>query len=220
MYWPRRADDKRKKVAKAALFDLDGTLVESDAAVVWCVNELLRRLSLPPADPAEIIGLIGVGLTPLLKEFMPEPEAHVAEYQRLYRQGFGDRTKVYEGTAVTLSALRKAGIKTGLVTNRNKDLAVTIVAHFGLDDLFDTLIGDGEGWPLKPDPAMVFEACRRLGVEPRETILAGDTLIDVATGRNAGCETVLLNYKGVYKESDADHVIVSLPKILDFFKGS
>ncbi len=207
-------------MVKAALFDLDGTLVESDEAVVWCVNQLLRRLNLPPGDPAKIIGLIGVGLIPLLKEFMPNPEAHAAEYRRLYREGFGDKTTVYEGAADTLSALRNAGIKTGLVTNRNKDLAETIVAHFGLDKLFDTLVGDGEGWPLKPDPAMVVAACRLLDVETREAILVGDTLIDVATGRNAGCETVLMNYKGAYKESDADHVVVSLPKILDFFKGS
>ncbi len=207
-------------MVKAVLFDLDGTLVNSDDAVVWCVNELLKRLDLPAADPAKIIGLIGVGLTPLLKEFMPEPEAHVAEYRRLYRRGFGDRTKVYQGAEETLSGLREAGVKTGIVTNRNRGLAEAILGHFGLDRFIDMIIGDGEGWPLKPDPAMVREACRRLNIEPSEAILTGDTLIDVETGHNAGCETVLVDYKGIYTEIDADHVVASLSVILDLVKVS
>jgi HAD superfamily hydrolase (TIGR01509 family) len=209
----------RKSVVKAALFDLDGTLIDSDEAVVWCVNELLRKLNLPAAEPDDIIGLIGVGLLPLLKEFMPDPEAHVAEYRRLYRRGFGERTKVYDGAADLLSGLREAGVRTAIVTNRNSGLAEAIMAHFGLDVMVDTIIGEGDGLPLKPDSAIIDEACRRLGVTAKETLMVGDTDIDVLTGLNAGCDTVLVVHKdslfGKTAGSKPGHVVTSLPEILN-----
>jgi phosphoglycolate phosphatase len=201
-------------VVKAALFDLDGTLIDSNQAVVWCVNELLRSLGLPPADPSEIIALIGVGLTPLLKHFLPDAEAHVLEYRRLYAKGFGDKTTVYEGALDLLMKLRLRGVATGIVTNRNRELAALILGHFKFDDVIDTLVGDGDGLPLKPDPAIVFEACRRLQVDPAQTLMIGDTVIDIETGLNAGCRTVLVDHNNRKSPNDADYTVSSLLEIL------
>jgi phosphoglycolate phosphatase len=200
-------------VAKAALFDLDGTLIDSNDAIVWCVNELMRNLSLPPAKPDEIIKLIGVGLTPLLRQFIPEPEAHIEEYRRLYRQGFAEKTKVYKGAAELLNGLREEGLKTGIVTNRNQELALDIVSHFGMDKLVDVLIGEGDGLPLKPDPAVVFEACRRVKVDAKDTLMIGDTEIDIVTGKNAGCRTVLVNHNGETRRFGEDYAVASLAEI-------
>lgn len=200
---------------KAALFDLDGTLIDSNEAVVWCVNQLLRNLGLPTVAPAVIISLIGVGLLPLLKRFMPDPEAHVIEYRRLYAQGFGDKTKVLEGAPELLRRLRDAGVKTGVVTNRNRELASVIMGHFNLDEVIDTLVGEGDGMPLKPDPAIVFEACRRLGVEPAHSLMIGDMEIDVETGKRAGCRTVLIDSRGDKSPSEADSTVSSLLEILE-----
>lgn len=200
-------------MAKAALFDLDGTLIDSNDAIVWCVNELMRNLSLPPAKPDEIIKLIGVGLTPLLRQFIPEPEAHIEEYRRLYRQGFAEKTKVYKGAAELLNGLREEGLKTGIVTNRNQELALDIVSHFGMDKLVDVLIGEGDGLPLKPDPAVVFEACRRVKVDAKDTLMIGDTEIDIVTGKNAGCRTVLVNHNGETRRFGEDYAVASLAEI-------
>lgn len=202
-------------MVKAALFDLDGTLIDSSDAIVWCVNELLSSLGLPAAEPTEIISLIGVGLTPLLKHFIPDPEAHVLEYQRLYRKGFGDKTKVYEGAPELLEKLRAAGVSTGVVTNRNRGLASVIIGYFNLDRVIDTLVGEGDGLPLKPDPEIVYEACRRLGVESTQTLMIGDTDIDVETGKNAGCRTVLVDHHGDKRPNAADHTVSSLLEIIE-----
>ncbi len=201
---------------EAALFDLDGTLIDSDEAIVWCVNELLRRHDSPPAEPAAIIKLIGVGLIPLLREFIAEPESYVAEYKQLYRQGFGDKTKMYPGVIETLTALRSKGLRIAIVTNRNRALAADILFHFGLDTFTDEVVGDGEGLPLKPDPAVVFDACRRLGVQPSASLMIGDSIIDIQTGKNAGCETILVVHKDQPAGAgSADHVVTSLNQILD-----
>ena len=202
-------------MVKAVLFDLDGTLINSDEAVVWCVNELLKKHDLPPADKEVIIPLIGVGLVPLLKHFMTEPERYVPEYRRLYREGFPSRTKVYPGAAELLSSLKDKGLKTAIVTNRNKALAVDIMEEFGLNSHIDAVIGDGDGLPLKPDPAVIEEVCRRFEVKPAEAVMVGDTDIDVETGRNAGAGTVLVTHKGAAKSANADYAVTSLTQILN-----
>lgn len=204
-------------MVKAALFDLDGTLVDSNEAVVWCVNELLRNLGLPAADPQEIIKLIGIGLTPLLRQFMPDPEAHVLEYRRLYAKGFADKTTVFEGALELLTKLKTRGVSNGIVTNRNKELAAVIVGHFNLDGVIDTLVGEGDGLPLKPDPAIIYEACRRLDVAPADALMIGDTEIDIETGKNAGCRTVLVDYDNNKSPSGADFTVATLLEILAVF---
>lgn len=202
-------------MVKAVLFDLDGTLIDSDEAVVWCVNELLKKHGLPMADKDVIIPLIGIGLVPLLKHFMMEPEQYVPEYRRLYREGFPSRTKVYPGAADLLSSLKEKGLKTAIVTNRNKALAMDILEEFGLDSHIDEVIGDGDGLPLKPDPAVIEEMCRRLRVKPAEVVMVGDTDIDVETGRNAGAGTIFVAHEGAAKSANADHAVTSLAQILN-----
>lgn len=200
---------------KAALFDLDGTLIDSDDAIVWCVNALLAELGRPPVPAENIVRLIGVGLTPLLARFLPDPEAHVVEYRRLYRQGFAARTKILTGAPQLLIELRHQGVSTAVVTNRNQELAAVILRGVGLFEYFDEVIGEGAGWPLKPDPAVILEACRRFGAAPDETWYVGDTDIDVRAGRNAGCVTVLVGRKVVANSAEADLVIGSLNELIE-----
>ncbi len=153
-------------MVKAVLFDLDGTLINSDEAVAWCVNELLKKHGLPPAASEAIIPLIGVGLVPLLRHFIKEPERYALEYRQLYREGFPSRTRVYPGAVELLSSLKEKGLKTAIVTNRNKALTLDILEEFGLNLHIDEVVGDGDGLPLKPNPAVIEEVCRRFEVKP------------------------------------------------------
>lgn len=203
-------------MAKAVLFDLDGTLVDSREAVVWCVNELLRRLGLPPAAPAEIIPLIGVGLVPLLKTFIDDAERHAAEYRRLYREGFHSRTHMYPGVRETLAVLQSRGLPAAVVTNRNRDLAQLILDHFELGAYFAVVLGQYDGMRLKPDPEMVLKACAAVDVHPVESALVGDTEIDVETGRNAGAFTIKVDYEDLDGPTAADAVVSEFPRLLEF----
>ncbi len=200
---------------KAALFDLDGTLIDSDEAIVWCVNALLDELGRPPASRDEIVELIGVGLTPLLARFLPDPEVHVAEYHRLYLTGFATRTKILTGASELLSELRRRNIPAAIVTNRNRGLAVDILRGVGLFEYFDDVLGEGDGFPLKPDPAVVIAACTRLGVGPADAWYIGDTDIDVAAGLSAGCQTILVAGVRNTNQAAPDVVVRRLDELIE-----
>lgn len=201
---------------EAVLFDLDGTLIDSDAAIVWCVNELLSKHGFLPAPPKSIVPLIGIGLTSLLSNFLDEPEKYVPEYRALYREGFSDRTIVYPGAVELLRDLRKRGIKTAIVTNRNVDLARDIIKAKGLWEYFDALVGENGNIALKPEPVMIFEACHRLNADPGKALMVGDTDIDVQTGRAAGCRTVFFTRGRLNDENSADFVVSTLSEIESF----
>jgi 2-phosphoglycolate phosphatase len=203
-------------VAEAVLFDLDGTLVNSNEAVVWAVNTLLKRLGHSPVSPEKIISLIGVGIIPLLRKFIEQPEAHIPEYREIYKSGFQTRTSVYRGAKEVLSLLKTSGIKIGVVTNRSRELAQVIIDYFSLSKSVDVLVGQEGNTKLKPHPELILKACRILGVKPEDSIMVGDTEIDVETGKNAGSFTIKIDYGAKNELTKADAVVYTLPEILKF----
>jgi phosphoglycolate phosphatase len=200
-------------MAGSVLFDLDGTLIDSDEAIIWCVNELLARHGFKAASPKQIIPLIGVGLTPLLANFIDDPESYVPEYRLIYRQGFAARTRVYPGAVDSISEIRNNGIKVAIVTNRNARLADDIIKEKGLSVFIDALVGEDGNIALKPDPAMIYEACRILGTNPAESFMVGDTDIDIKTGRAAGCRTVFFTRGRMDEDPEADYTVSSLANL-------
>lgn len=195
---------------KAVLFDLDGTLVDSGEAVAWCVNELLSRHGKERVPDERIKPLIGIGLIPLLDHFLDEPEKYVEEYRQLYLAGFQTRTKVNEDVDEVLKYLKAKKIKVGVVTNRHEMLAREIIRFFPFGKYVDVLVGYQDGRPLKPDPWIILEASGEIRTEPEDCLMVGDTEIDVETGKNAGCFTVLIDYKKTNKEAKADAIIYEM----------
>lgn len=203
-------------MADAVLFDLDGTLVDSSNAVTWCVNELLRRLGRPPVTQEQVVPLIGVGLLPLLKHFIDDPEPYVELYRHIYSEHFQDHTSVYTDVKDMLKALKLRGIKTAIVTNRNVNLAWLIVNHFKLDQYIDALVGQRDGVKLKPDPSLIYEACTELKVDPSNAIMVGDTEIDMETAHNAGSFGIKIVRMSDMNGSSADIVVSDLNDIIGY----
>lgn len=205
-------------LVRAALFDLDGTLIDSDETVVWCTNELLRRLGKPLISGDKIKILIGVGLIPLLGNFIDHPEEYVDEYLKIYSTGFHSRTKVFPGAKELLSGLQQKGIKTAIVTNRHEGLARKIIDHFSLSEFLDLLKGKVEGIKLKPDPDIVFRACKEMNIDPSQMVMIGDTEIDVQTGKNAGGYSIKVEHKRKEDSTNADLRVDSLIEVLQMIR--
>jgi len=203
-------------MVEAVLFDLDGTLVDSNKAVIWAVNTLLKRLGHPPASPEKIISLIGVGVIPLLREFIDEPEKHVPEYREIYGNGFQTRTTIYRGAKELLSLLKASRIKVAVVTNRSRELAQVIMDYFSLSQSVCVLVGQEGNTRLKPHPELILKACQTLNVKPENSIMVGDTEIDIQTGKNAGSFTIKVDHEAKNEPTQADAVVYTLPEILKF----
>ena len=98
-------------------------------------------------------------------------------------------TKTYDGIPELLGELKKAGVKTAVLSNKPHNVAHVVVEElFG--KAFDAVWGKKPEFPAKPDPCAALNICRMLGVEPKDAVFAGDTCVDIETGKNGGFYTV------------------------------
>lgn len=184
---------------KAVIFDLDGTLTEP-----YLDFDRIR------AEIGDIDGPILEAMERMSVSRRQRAEAILARHERLAASA----SKLNPGAAELLATLRSAGLRIGLVT-RNSPVSVETVCR--LHDLrFDSVCTRCDG-PVKPDAFAVLHTCGVLAVAPSESVLVGDYLFDMLSGRSAGCHTVLLKSSGRYDESlpHADYAIDSLVELTE-----
>jgi 2-phosphoglycolate phosphatase len=181
---------------RAALFDFDGTLADSFAAITASTNHVRQSFGLPAMTEAEVRGYVGFGLEHLMTVLCPGFDT--AEAVRRYREHHPTvmewGTKLFPGVADTLRALHAGGVKLGVCSNKAVFFTRSLVRSLGLGDVMGAVVGpeDADGKP-KPDPTMLLVACAQLGVPPAETVYVGDMSVDVLAGRAAGIPVWLVN---------------------------
>ena len=187
---------------KAVLFDLDGTVLHTLPDLNACMNEALRQFGCPPVTMEQSRAFVGHGGKQYAVQALPperkgEIDAFYALYKGIHVHWQNTRTKPFPQEGECLAALRAAGLKLAVVTNKSQGaadvLAGTLLKEYG----FAAVIGNRDGVPVKPDPATTFEALRILGVSPAEAVFVGDGDTDVQTAKNAGmrCISVLWGYR-------------------------
>ena len=206
---------------RAAILDLDGTLVHSLGDFVEALQRMLRDLPATYncfAVNAEIVEpLVGKGSENLIKSVLelvdsagaatksvaitsetlishPWFTLAFARYQHHYRALNGEFSQVYDGVLDGLNALRAMGLPLACVTNKPTALAQDLLRAKGLDGFFCLTLGGDALARKKPDPMPLIEACRRMGVEPALTVMIGDSSNDAQAARAAGCPVWLLTY--------------------------
>ncbi len=186
-------------------FDLDGTLVDSAGDLATAANRTLSR-ALPgtKALPVDVVrGFIGEGATLLLRRCLDHvgradfaAEELIEPFLETYRGCLLDTTRPYPGVVEALGALRAAAPAPVLavLTNKPGDLSREILAGLGLLAPFARVLGSGDGFPRKPDPAGLRALMDEFGAAPATALLVGDSRIDVLTGRAAGVRTLGVAY--------------------------
>ena len=176
---------------KTALFDLDGTLIDSRADLALAVNRTRQDFHLPPKDQAVIVACVGEGVRKLIERAIPERPDLWEEMLIRQRENYGahllDRTVLYPGVAATLQALCRAGWRLGIVTNKPGVFTRPILEGLGILECFGAIVGGGDCPGLKPDPAPLRFAAARMGVTlDADDWMVGDNFTDLEAGRRAG----------------------------------
>ena len=184
---------------KLCIFDLDGTTINSLRSIAYFANETLKRFGFRTFSVDEYRHLAGGGARVLWNNLVAavgaDPSLHDAmmnDWLTTYEQDFMYLTEAYEGVTDMLLALKEAGIKTAIVTNKAKPIADKLCgAAFGTDGrMLDIVASDHPGFVLKPAPDELIRLMEHFGVKGEECMYCGDHTIDMKTGRNAGAVTV------------------------------
>jgi phosphoglycolate phosphatase len=217
--------DQRLAMPRAALFDLDGTLIDSVPDITAAVNELLAAEQLPALSEQQIRRMVGRGLKVLVRRVYDAQgmaldeaslECRLADMREVYARHLTGRTILMPGVQAALGFLRDRGCAMAVVTNKLADATETILEHFGLRGYFSTVVGDSTEPPLsllarKPQPDMLLEAMRRLGVRARDTVMVGDSGVDIRAAKAAGVRVLAVRggYSNEPLESFAPDVVLA-----------
>lgn len=178
---------------KAAVFDLDGTLLDSLHDIGSSMNAALRSKGHPEHPIADYKYHVGDGVSILARRVLPEAyriDDSIAELVLLMREEYGANwaktTKPYEGVPELLDELTRRGVKLAVVSNKPHDFSQQVTMKLLSKWTFDPIIGSRAGIPHKPDPAGAIEAAAALKLAPAECVFIGDTYADMKTAVSAG----------------------------------
>jgi phosphoglycolate phosphatase-like HAD superfamily hydrolase len=175
------------------LFDLDGTLIDSSAGVVRAFHAAQRALGEPPADPAQIRRRIGYPLIDTVAALSRAPgEAFLAVFRSEALASMHLHSHLLPGAGELVNWLGERGRVLGIVTSKRRDIAVRILAHLGILGSFRTVVGADCVSEVKPRPAPLWEAARRLDLDASRLIMVGDTQNDVQAALAAGLPVIAL----------------------------
>ncbi len=179
---------------QAAIFDMDGTLIDSLADLADSVNETMDHYGFPQHTLEDYRYFVGNGAKKLIKRSVPKDKSddddfinEVLEYYNgCYQRHLTTKTRPYNGIVEMLDKLKSLNIPMGVCTNKQQFAADEIVAAMFQKGIFSAVIGDSKGLPRKPDPTKVLKIAAQFKVEPEKVAYLGDTSVDMETAHNAG----------------------------------
>ena len=183
---------------KLAIFDLDGTLLNTIGDLADAVDYVMRSRNLPEHTNAEYRQMVGGGIKRLVERALPEElstneqyvEECVMQFRRYYVDNIDRHTVPYEGMPELLHKLQSMGMKLAVASNKFQHGTDRLVAKFFGDIDFVAVEGNREGAPLKPDPAIIHNILRKAGIDGNDAVMIGDSGIDIRTAAAAGIDSI------------------------------
>jgi phosphoglycolate phosphatase len=189
------------KPLPALVFDFDGTLIESAPEIRACLNRLMAEYGRPILTLPQVEKMIGNGVGKLVERGfmatggMPDDfETALARFVDIYNNAPIDETPLYDGVPEVLAQLRDAGHVMAICTNKLYTPTVKILEGIGLAHYFSVITG-GDTFPVrKPDPGHLMGVLERLGIEPDDAIMIGDSPNDIGCAIAAGVRSIAVSY--------------------------
>jgi phosphoglycolate phosphatase len=209
------------------IFDCDGTLVDTLEDIA---NSMNRSLVLHgfPAVPLEKYGaMVGWGIAKLAALALPEGQSEetvkavAAEAARIYRADPVIKSRPYPGMAELVTELRAKKLKTAVLSNKPDPVLRLVIEGLFPAGAFDAILGERPGAARKPDPSLVWDLLVNLDRDPRNTLFAGDSEIDMESARNAGCYPLAVSWgyrsRAALEAAGAARIIDSPDEIWELF---
>jgi phosphoglycolate phosphatase len=182
-----------------AVFDLDGTLIDSAPMVTDILNGLLADAGFDEEfSPAAVRRFVTVGgramVENLVGDRLGDPGAVLAEFRARYATAPTPRDSLYPGAAEAVGELRRRGLALAIFSNKPQALCEKVLADVGLADQFAAVVGSGPDAPHKPDPTGLLLALSRSGGRSERACYIGDSELDQETARRCGVPVVMVTW--------------------------
>lgn len=185
-------------MTRLIIFDLDGTLLDTREDIANACNYALRMCGCPERRLEEYNMLVGRGIYNLFRRALPEDMRSEEMVMKMkgyfvpyYNSHIDDFTKPYPGITEMLEYLAAKGIRFAVASNKYQEGTESLVRKFFGQFDFVHILGQRDGQPIKPDPAIVHEAMTGIeGIRTEEVVYCGDSDVDMQTGINAGVRTI------------------------------
>ena len=186
---------------KVVIFDLDGTLLDTLEDLGAAVNHAMKAKGFPQHTMAEYRRMVGHGVRNLVTQALPEDrrseeqiDESLAVFKSFYTSHIDVNTHPYPGMQELLEKLDKEGVKMAVASNKFQSGTEFLVKKFFGGIPFVSILGNREGFPLKPDPEIVAEVLRQANAEREEAVFVGDSPTDMKTAANGGIRGIAVNW--------------------------
>lgn len=197
---------------KIAIFDLDGTLLDTIADLAAATNHALSLYGYPVHECDRYRFFVGNGINMLFYRALPEEarnEEVIAQirtaFKTYYKEHGEDHTCPYEGIYELLAALQEKGIALAVASNKYQEATSALVRKFFPDFEFTAVLGQREGIPVKPDPRIIDDILQMTGFAREEVLYIGDSDVDMLTAKAASVKGVGVGWGFRTKEELLSH---------------
>jgi len=188
---------------KLLIFDMDGTLVDSLRDIAVAVNYTLSLYGLPVLPLEVIESYVGTGAKTLIKKAMGDAACRfdldevVLKFREYYIEHCLDETRLFPGTREMLEYIAGKGIRTAVVTNKPSNITLRMLEGMDIKDYFDVILGSEDVPKIKPNPEAAELVFEKTGASPDESLMIGDSPVDMQFARNSGMKCVMVDYGGI-----------------------
>jgi phosphoglycolate phosphatase len=211
------------------IFDLDGTLLDTIGDLATSVNHALALHGYPVHPLPAYRYFVGNGARELIARALPETSRDDATIDRLredFKAHYSDHDRVltrpYPGVAELVAELRGQGVALTVASNKYQAATDKLARHYFGDDAFRLILGQREGVPIKPDPAIVQEILEKTGYTAAETVYIGDSGVDMETAARAGVRSIGVTWgfrpRTELEEFGARHIVDRAEEIWDIIE--
>lgn len=215
---------------KLIMIDVDGTLVDSVPDLAYCVDELMVAMGREKWGEAKVRHWVGNGVPKLVERSLTgelEGIVNQADYDKayplfldLYAKNTSERSSLYSGVKEGLDYMQTQGYILGCVTNKAEQFTLPILKDLGIFDVFGIVISGDTLAKKKPDPLPLLYAAKFFGVNPKGSMMLGDSISDIKASRAAEFDIICMSYGYNHgndiRDANPDVVIDSMAELKNY----